>query len=153
VYNLCLQETSTSVIPVAPGSADTENQMAALVQEWRNEQKGLPRKIVYTLSHKYSEKNLLLENLKTSDKAVAYLLKKLFSDSLTVILGTIYKESHCDEECDDEPFEDTYKIKNLKQLTDGGIELAKFKRSELSVDFEAEVIPESCFQNIKPYNK
>lgn len=79
VYNLVMSESDTSVeLPTAPMVSDIEMQMESVCDEWRKTNR--PFKIVYGLSHKYSERSLSFKNLKSTDKSVANALVKFSKD-------------------------------------------------------------------------
>ncbi len=78
VYNLVMNEANVTEIPIAPIVSDIETEIATLCDEWR--ETNSPTKIVYGLSHKYTERSISLQSLKSSDKAVADALVKLSKD-------------------------------------------------------------------------
>lgn len=74
-----MTETSDSqVVPTAPYLSNIESQMASICEEWRKTNN--PIKIVYGLSHKYTERSISFNSLKSTDKAVADALVKLSKD-------------------------------------------------------------------------
>lgn len=80
VYNLVMTDTNTSQeLPTAPMVSGIEMQMASVCTQWRNTNNA-PVKIVYGLSHKYTERSLSLKNLKSTDKSVANALIKFSKD-------------------------------------------------------------------------
>lgn len=116
-----------------------------------------PQKLVYCLTHKYSEKNLSFEKLKTTDKLVAKLLQNIAQDcSLEIMMGTLDKElsgtiNYMGERLDSsdsDMCQKGYAISNLKSLN--GKDVSMF--DSLSVDFQNEVVQENCFDNIKAFS-
>lgn len=80
VYNLIMTATNASQeLPIAPMMSGVEMKMANVCNEWRNTN-GPPVKIVYGLSHKYTERSISLKNLKSTDKSVANALIKFSKD-------------------------------------------------------------------------
>lgn len=77
VYNLVMDETSVTNVPTAPYSSDIETQMASMCDEWRKFPNASPAKIVYGLSHKYTERSISFDSLKSTDKIVANAFVKL----------------------------------------------------------------------------
>lgn len=92
IYNLITtNQGKNNVVPsvtkVEENSMEMEKFKSFLMQ-WPD-----PQKIVYSLTHKYSEKNSSLDKLKTTDKLVAKFLWNIAQDcSLEIMLGTLHKE-------------------------------------------------------------
>lgn len=77
VYNLVMDvvDGTSSIVPTAPVLRDIDVQLANICDEWKKA--NAPTKIVYGLSHKYTERSISLESLKSTDKVVAEALVKL----------------------------------------------------------------------------
>ncbi|XP_037032882.1 uncharacterized protein LOC119071887 [Bradysia coprophila] len=167
VYNLI---STRSIIATAPRRHAFELELVNLIKNW--EYRG---KLVYALKHKYSESNLSFDNLKTTDRSVANFLVYIAKENdLNVYLAIFNKESSgqstdhidfgrrnnryggkysdvdADFDSDDQDFSygKTYSLSKLIAI-DGANILSK----SLTVKFDAEVIPEDCFENIDPYRK
>ncbi len=165
-YRLCLVYNLIATgagIPLAPQNHNLELELIELLKKWEG-----PRKIVYALTHKYSEASLSFQNLKTTDKIVANILKRASSTcELNIFLALFTKEcTGCDpygdedERCggcasdfsgdfDGECDEISYKLDSL--VSDDNNE--KFGLSSLEVHFKKEVIPIDCFDAIGPHQQ
>lgn len=143
-----------------------EAELANLLRnDWSNDQK-----IVYCLSHKYSQKSLSFENLKATDRVIAEFFKNYAkSCSLEVVLGILRRKQyryatarhkHCDEYDTDiaevssvdsgDPnvsFYYSYKIKHIQSLIQENFGVLP----SMNVYFESEVVPESCFHDITSF--
>lgn len=160
VYNMIAVDTS---IPRAPQNRALEMELVALLRNWKKS-----RKLVYALSHKYSQSNLSLKSLKTTDKIVASILKRVSKTcDLNIYLALLEKDcngygdgygdeneyscrgcaSDFDEDLTDN--EVSYELKELISV----INNEKMNLSSLKVDFTKEVIPGDCFDSIKPYQQ
>ncbi|KAG4078532.1 hypothetical protein HA402_009244 [Bradysia odoriphaga] len=167
VYNLI---STRSIIATAPRRHAFELELVDLIKNW--EYRG---KLVYALKHKYSESNLSFDNLKATDRSVANFLVYIAKENdLNVYLAIFNKESSgqstdhidfdrrnyryggeysdvdADFDSDDQDFSygKTYSLSKLVAV-DGANILSK----SLTVKFDAEVIPEDCFEKIDPYRK
>lgn len=78
VYNLIMNEIDASNVPTAPIASGIEAEIVSVCDEWRKTNS--PAKIVYGLSHKYTERSISFQSLKSTDKAVADALVKLSKD-------------------------------------------------------------------------
>lgn len=175
VYNLI---SHRSEIPAAPRRNALEQELVTLIKNWEKHSK-----LVYALKHKYSESNLSFDNLKTTDRAIAnFLIYIAKSNDLSVYIAILNKESSgqsteyydfsnrrrgkygrygndsddevsdCDADFDsnDEDYctGKSYKLSKLVSSDGDSISI-----SYLSVNFDEEVIPADCFENIDPYRK
>lgn len=160
VYNLIAIKTD---IPTAPKNRELEMELTKLLLNWDGQ-----RKLVYALTHRYSEANLAFNNMKTTDKIVADILLRV-SDAceLNIFLALFDKDctgdyldgdesancSGCasDYEGDFEgDFDEvTYKLKTfIPDVVNKGVNCAR-----LSTNFNKEVIPTDCFDAIEPYQQ
>lgn len=170
VYNLI---SDRSEIPKAPRRNDLEVQLKTLIENW--EYQG---KLVYALKHKYSEANLSFDNLKTTDRVVAnFLVYMSKAYDLHVFLAVFNKESSGQAEACDFDFDRRYRSRygesrsdvdadfdssdddfstgksyNVKKLISVDADNI-LSTTSLNVDFDNEVVPEDCFENIEPYRK
>ncbi|XP_037042701.1 uncharacterized protein LOC119079025 isoform X2 [Bradysia coprophila] len=157
VYNLVTTETDASrELPTAPMVSDVEMQMASVCTEWRNTNTG-PVKIVYGLSHKYTERSLSFTNLKSTDRSVANALIKFAKHhSLVVLLGTLEKTWEGDETFEhDESAEGdvaiSYSLKHLEMIGQPHSSLPE-SFTAMSVD-DGELISKHCFRDVSPFDR
>lgn len=145
VYNLIATDAE---IPFAPQNHALEQELIRLLQNWNGSSK-----IVYALTHKYSEANLSFKNLKTTDKIVANILQRASSAcELNILLALFEKECTGDDSDGDFDGEDddvSYSLQSL--ISDGNNE--RLGCSSLAVDFKKEVIPNNCFDSVSPYHQ
>lgn len=155
VYNLITTDTE---IPLAPQNHALETELVTLLQNWEDS-----RKLVFALTHKYSEENLSFTNLKTTDRIVANILKRVSSAcALNIYLGLLEKDCSgngdeygnyncrgCASDFDGDYDEVSYTLKAL--IAD--VKNEKLEFSNLNVDFTKEVIPIDCFNFKKPYEQ
>lgn len=78
VYNLVM-DTVDGASPAAPMLCDTVDQLASICEDWRNNPNN-PTKVVYGLSHKYTERSIFSQSLKSTDQTVADALVKFSKD-------------------------------------------------------------------------
>ncbi|XP_037040205.1 uncharacterized protein LOC119077132 [Bradysia coprophila] len=163
-YRLCLVYNLIAIkpdIPTAPKSRESEMELIKLLRNWEG-----PRKLVYALSHRYSEANLAFKNLKTTDKIVADILLQV-SEACELNIFLAIFEKNCsgyyrdDEEItncsgcatdyvgnfDGEFDEISYALKAI--ISDD----KKVNWSRLLTNFNKEVIPTDCFDSIEPYQQ
>lgn len=93
VYNLVMTCEITETTPSA-ARLEVEGREADLVDllqnYWPNDQK-----VIYCLSHKYSQKNLSLKNLKSTDRIIAQFFQKYAdSCSLEVMIGILKRKKY-----------------------------------------------------------
>lgn len=156
IYNLITtNRNKNSTVPSVEKISEHSTEMEKfneLLMQWPE-----PQKLVYCLTHKYSEKNLSFDKLKTTDKLVAKFLKNVAQDcSLEIMMGTLDKEltgtiNYMNERLDssdDETCQKGYAISSLKSLN--GKDVSMF--DSLSVNFKREVVQEDCFDNIKAFS-
>ncbi|KAG4073583.1 hypothetical protein HA402_000807 [Bradysia odoriphaga] len=163
-YRLCLMYNLIAIktdIPTAPKSRESEMELIKLLRNWEGS-----RKLVYALSHRYSEANLTFKNLKTTDKIVADILLQVSEAcELNIFLASFEKNcsgyvrdgdeivncSGCATDyggCfDGELDEISYTLKAF--ISDD----KKVNCSHLSTNFNKEVIPADCFDSIEPYQQ
>ncbi len=168
VYNLI---SHRSEIPTAPRRQALENELITLIENWQH-----CGKLVYALKHKYSESNLSFDQLKSTDRAIAnFLIYIAKANDLNVYLAIFNKQSSgqstdyvdfrrrrnrygddeysdvdVDFDSDDADFSHGKSYSLSKLVSIDGAEIAT---RSMHVDFEKEVIPEDCFENIDPYRK
>lgn len=174
VYNLVMTgELGQRPFPSAT-RIDREAREADLVDllgnHWPNEQK-----IVYCLSHKYSQRNLSITNLKTTDRVIAQFFEKFAeSCSLEVVIGILKRKKYryanpkpsqnndhrYDDDYDDyevssvdsnDPkaeFYDDYKMKHMKSFDRKSFDALP----SMDIDFESEVVPKNCFADVKAFH-
>lgn len=80
VYNLVMNGTdgTSAMVPAAPIQCDFKDQFASICEDWRKANS--PNKVVYGLSHKYTEKSIFFQSLKSTDQTVADVLVKFSKD-------------------------------------------------------------------------
>lgn len=162
VYNLI---TIDAEVPLAPQMHALDMKLISLLRNWEES-----TKLVYALTHKYSQENLSFDNLKTTDKIVANVLKRVSNVcDLNIYLALFekncsgvgegyggygyggyggYHSNGCESASDGEFEEISYTLTSL--ISDFNNE--KIDCSELTVDFTEEVIPIDCFSSMKPYH-
>lgn len=164
IYNMIAGNKSS--IPVAPKSNTIELELKALFNDWN-----VPGKIIYALKHQYTQKSISFAGLKTSDEAIANILKHLSETScpLDIYLATFEKasrgpaidgdfdegrgfrnEKDIDFDSNDDDYDPTkdYELKKLIPVC-GSAALSL----TLEPDFDDEVIPEDCFDKVAPYHR
>lgn len=164
IYNLV--STGEMVVPMAIRTVRgpvEKDLIDIFLTEWPKGQK-----LIYCLSHKYSQKNLSFEQLKTTDRILGQFLNDIADKySLRVLLGILHKESYVqlpgdnDEEIgsyssnneehvegwEDHDFERTYSVENLKLLNGEVYE----SLSAVNVDDSLkELIPEQRLLELRP---
>ncbi|KAG4068174.1 hypothetical protein HA402_001599 [Bradysia odoriphaga] len=159
VYNLVTITTETDgsrELPTAPKLSDVKMQMASVCNEWRNSNTG-PFKMVYGLSHKYTEPSLSLKNLKSTDQSVVNALIKFSKDhSLVVFLATLDKtwEGDATFENDESAEGDVainYSLKHLEMIGHPHRGIPKLFTG-MSVD-DGELISKHCFRDVSPFDR
>jgi len=164
IYNLCLIGENAPPV-TAPTSSSAESKLGALIREWKRMEAKKPSKIIYALTHKYTQKNLSFENLKSKDKGLAMMLKQLSTEHEMTVLLAILKKTSSGNECGyDEDFdsedpdsncEREYELSNFRLVASSSSVSSSIyeKIKALDVDPDSEVIPENCWSSIEPYNK
>lgn len=160
VYNLIAIKTE---VPTAPKNRELEMELIKRLSNWEGS-----RKLVYALTHKYSEASLDYKNMKTTDKIVADILLRASQEcELHIFLAFFEKDctgdyvdgdedancSGCASEYDgnfDGEFDEvSYRLKVF--FADGNKK--GVVSSHLSTNFNKEVIPTACFDAIEPYQQ
>lgn len=164
IYNMIAGDKKS--IPIAPKSNTIELELKALFNKWK-----VPGKIIYALKHQYTQKSLSFDSLKTSDEAIANILKNLSETSfpLDIYLVTFekasrgpaidgdfdedrgfYNQNEIDFDSNDDDYDPTkdYELKKLVPIC-GSAPLSV----TLEPDFDDEVIPEDCFDKVAPYKR
>lgn len=96
VYNLALADRSTQ--PQLSKNDEIIKQVGSYIQKWSGEQHKFPF-LTYLLDHSYTEKNLCLSNLKSSDHSKASILLKAAAKhqcKAFLCLVSYYEESYGD---------------------------------------------------------
>lgn len=161
VYNLIATDPE---LPLASQQSVLEMNLIALLQNWETSSK-----LVYVLTHKYSEANLSFKDLKSTDKSVAKILKRVSSAcDLNIYLALLKKDdsseadgvgdedydcSGCASTFDGEFDEISYTLKSLvADENNEKIDLSNTS-SYLTVDFDNEVIPVDCLHSVMSYQQ
>lgn len=157
VYSLKVNETAS--IPKERTEEDKENyaDFMNLLHFWAHNWEGRPGKLVIGLSNEYTKRNLSFENLKSTDLAIATLLKENSSLCSYFVFTGFLKRTYHGEVPDEETKFDTKYAPNILQ-TDYDIECLKYIDGEefvnfqhLDVNFAEEVLPENCFDGVPFY--
>lgn len=157
-YRLCLVYIlicHRSEVPIAPQRNALEVQLITLIKDW--EYNG---KLVYALKHKYSEANLSFDNLKTTDRVIAnFLIHMAKANDLHVFLAIFSEESSGQKDYYDYDFDRSHRRDNDRSKSYHLSKLISIEgdnilvTSNLSVNFDKEVIPEDCFTSLELYRK
>ena len=141
-------------IPRAPTVADSENEakLMSLLSSWEDD----PKKLVVCLGGDYKTKDVSAKNLKSADRSIAIRLARwAHTCSFEIFCGELWQKVHGEVPNRADPFnahnphevlDVEFAMKDVKGTI--GAETVSFRN--LNVNFSEEVVPETCFDDVKP---